>query len=326
MPPVPSPSPAANGRFVGRVGANLYKDGSIYRFSGVNKYGLAGGPQVQQCGIARDSAGFARSLDATFAALVQMQVKVLRLWAFQTYAGPTGLDFTELDAVVARASANHIQVILTLENHWKDCTLPGLDKTDAFYQSGYKTPQGGYALSMVDYVKAIASHFRDEPAILMWQLMNEAQATDARALQNFAADLAGRIKAVDANHLVSVGTAACGQPGTVGADFRALHSDPNIDVVEGHDYGFDSQADPQCLADDYAAAQALHKPFFVGESGIKVTVPQRAPLMAAKMATAAKKGYAGYLIWEYGTDPEYGFGTAAGDPMTDVMVQAGSLF
>ena len=322
---VPTPVPSA---FVTRQGAVLMDGNAPFRFVGVNYYPLAGGPLASQCSMAADSNTFANHVRDTFAQLQAMQAKVVRLWAFQNYAGPQGNDFSDLDVVLQAAKEAHMHVVLTLENQWKDCTLPNDYRPADFYASGYKTPQGGYTLSYLDYTKKIVAHYKDDPTVLMWQLMNEAESADPASMQSFAAIMAGVIKGIDRNHLVSMGTLACGgQPGTDPNNYRALHSDPNIDVLELHDYGNPQEAQPSCWVDDMAVAQALGKPLFVGESGIDVTQgfskDERASLLAAKMQANVSGGGVGYLIWSYGdADPTYGFSCSDGDPLCNTLKQA----
>jgi endo-1,4-beta-mannosidase len=192
-----------------------------------------------------NAQAYAQELSATLSGMAMLGGTVARCWAFQANAGPGGDDFTVLDQVVAAARAQGIRLVLTLENQWTACTQPAsANKDPAWYQTGYKSPYGTYTRSYVDYVRAVVQHFASEPQILMWQLMNEAECTDAAALRAFAIDVATVIKSLDANHLVSVGTLACGQNGVSGSDYQALHADPHIDILEAHDYGNESQAIP----------------------------------------------------------------------------------
>ena len=301
--------------FLARSGSHLTLAGQPYRFTGASNYRLAGGPSASQCYVGNHSAAdYEKSLDGIFQDAAASGISVLRLWAFQSFAGASGRDFSNFDAVVSRAKQHGLRVILTLENQWKDCTLPGTTARKASWYAGEYAQNYGYALSFPDYVRAIVGHFKDEPTVAFWQIMNEAESTDAGALQRFAAHIAGLIKSIDSQHLVSFGTLACGQYGTDPANYRLLHADANIDILEAHDYGAENVAMPACLAANLQVAQALNKPFFIGESGIDASRfqsdAQRAGLFAAKMRAAAGAGVAGYLIWSYQLgqeDPQFGF-------------------
>ena len=70
-------------------------------------------------------------------------------------------------------------------------------------------------------MKEIVTRYRNEPTILAWQLMNEAEtkhdlsssctANGASILRGWAADVSTLVKSIDANHLVSLGTLGGGQ-------------------------------------------------------------------------------------------------------------------
>ena len=68
-----------------------------------------------------------------------------------------------------------IKLILTLDDNWGDCTFPGSIKDTNWYTSGYKNVQQGYKKSFPDYVTAIVTHFKNEPAIGVWEIMNEGK-------------------------------------------------------------------------------------------------------------------------------------------------------
>ena len=125
---------------------------------------------------------------------------------------------------------------------------------------------------------------------------------------------------------MTLGTIGCGQPGTVGDNFRQLYADPNIDVVEAHDYLYPNDALSACMSSAFAAATALNKPFFIGEAGIDLTQSgisrqARGPLMRAKMLKGAQMGFAGYLLWGYSDHDEatFGFTNTDNDPLPAVL-------
>lgn len=237
-------------------------------------------------------------------------VTVVRFWAFQEFTA-SGTDFSQLDKLLSLAEDYDIKLVPVLENQWSSCTAGGY-KYDTWYQSGYLSPYGGYPISYKDYVGQIVSRYKDDPRILMWQLMNEAEGedtsgnSDVQALYNFALDMSAYVKSIDPNHLVSLGTMGGGQPGTQGGDYRWIHSIPSIDLLEYHDYD-----EPVSFSADLAQrvedSLALKKPLFVGESGIKsncsepdcLSPDQRAALFDAKMTAAFDNGVSGYMIWSY---------------------------
>ena len=294
------------GVFVTANGRNLELDGVPFVFMGVNIWGAASDQAVFDCGA--EDSNHAAYLDRNFSALQDRGVNVVRFFAFQSFAGG-GSDLTPIERVLDAARAHNIRVIPVLGNQFADCDyFPsyassfGFIKDTEWYNTGYRTRQSGYAMPYREYVQKVVEAFKDDPAILMWQLMNEAQVSnlsdeDGAVLRGFVSDVSGLIKSIDPNHLVSVGTHATGQPGTQGPSNRALHEIATVDIVEAHDYGDD--ADPLPGYPDHrwntiwgamSDAVDVNKPFFIGEAGILAgdasscgyNPEQRADLLAEK--------------------------------------------
>ncbi|KQC36972.1 cellulase family glycosylhydrolase [Frankia sp. ACN1ag] len=323
-------------QFVTRSGAQLKLGGQPFRFIGFNyfdaaatdRYTCAWWPRVSDADLDRDFRFLHEQAGAT----------VVRFWAFQTYT-QGGTDFSGVDRVIRAARANGMRVMPVLENEWGDCTTAATRtdskaayQGDTWFGQGYRVPFGNATLSYRDYVSRIVTHYRDEPTILGWTMMNEAE-TSARddqnrpALVGFAGDIAGVIKSADPRHLVSVGSQSNGAPGASGPDFAAVYGLANIDFTEVHDWsawGSDTEAlpgsakdgslpattSPQCapvrgapLACSFASAQQLGKPLIVGEAGIAAGDAagreRRADLLAAKVRAAFHNGASGYLIWQF---------------------------
>jgi mannan endo-1,4-beta-mannosidase len=329
----------ADPRFVGAANGELWLEGARFRFVGANRYDVtsfAPGSGKFHCGNAYDDA----DVDALFAQLQTMGATVLRTWAFQSFT-LGGSDFTTLDRAIAAARAHDVKLIFTLENQWSDCTEPdpagaGGAKSATWYATGYFTDAlGRYALPYRDYARLVVARYRDEPAIAMWQLVNEAECADGAALLGFASDMASVVKSADGNHLLSLGTIGSGQPGTAGAAYRALHALDGIDVVEAHDYGDEETALPGAIAADQQTATALGKPFFIGEAGIaapapmyKYTFAQRAALFDAKLAAHWPAGTDGFLIWSFWdlqSDNAQGWDFSPTDPLAAVVAKYAAM-
>ena len=236
--------------------------------------------------------------------------------------------------MIGYARQYNLKIIPVLENQWADCTEGGR-KESAWYADGYNRPYGGYPLSYRDYVQRIVTRYKDEPVILLWQMMNEAESEDAAALYDFTADISQLIASLDQNHLISLGTIGRGQSGTDNQNFALLHRIETIDVVEAHDYNREQEAWPSSgyhsIDRAWRTAQDLGKPFFIGEAGIRVdedvSEAERAGLFEAKLQAAAEHGVAGYLIWQWDNlEENYGRGCAEGghcvtegDPLLEVI-------
>lgn len=334
-----APGRASGPGFVTANGRQLRLDGRPYRFIGTNRYNLLtlGGFPYRGCGdwwTEGDIASWLAELKT------HTNSNAIRLWAFQLFTADAS-DFSRLDFVLNEAAKHDMKVIPVLENQWDACTAGG-NKLDTWYGTGYKAPYGSYSLAYhdpasppavpTDYVGKIVSRYKDDARVLMWQMMNEAEIPGSaggcgasQTLRDFAVDVSAYIKAIDANHLVSLGTIGGGQCGASGAEYQDLHAIPTVDVCEYHDYG---EATSPLPGDQWNGLQvridqcsALNKPLFIGESGIHAcgyaggppcshplcdapntcyTQQERATFFQAKMNVFLNtNGGVGYAFWIY---------------------------
>jgi len=294
--------------FVTRNGQKLLLNGQPFRFIGVNRFNLlTTDTPYHGC----EEGWSQQNLDAYFAEMQSLHITALRFWAFQSFT-ENGTDFSRFDYLVSLAQKYHIFLIPVLENQWPDCTQ-GDYKYNTWYQSGYLSPYGNYQLSYKDYVSLVITRYKDNPYILMWQLMNEAESKnennnpDPEALYNFALDMSAYVKSIDANHLVSLGTIGENQPGTDDTNYTNLYSISTIDILEIHDYWQEATPLPSFIVQHIADAATLDKPIFIGEAGIQTgcaqrncySLQQRAILFQAKMDAFFGDNGNGYLIWSY---------------------------
>jgi mannan endo-1,4-beta-mannosidase len=329
--------------FVQASGGILTLNGQPYRFTGINIYNAA-----NASGCWYSMAGGSTLDDSLSAISAAGGPKVMRAWFFQGLATTSGArDWTAFDHTLAVAAAHGTRVIVTLANQWPDCDGldggPGRYKDDAWYANGYKQvdPLSG-TVSYRDWVAEIVARYKDDPTILAWQLMNEAEvkpsessstcsANAAALLKNFAADVSGLVKSIDPNHLVSLGTIGGGQCGTQGAEYKDVYSVPTIDLCEYHDYGSPNTPMP---GDAYNGLQVrlnqcqeLGKPLFVGETGITAPGEASSPAVRAadfrsKFARQFAGGVAGELVWAWDKDGSVGsYDIGPGDPTLAVLDQ-----
>ena len=301
-PAVPQPEDPG---FVTVRDGRLYLGGERFRFVGVNVYSLASFPPGSGkyfCGRAHSDRDVAEIMSEVAA----MGGGVIRLSAYQAFT-EGGTDFSRLDLIVSEARRHGLRLILTLENQWSDCTAGGYKRPD-WYRSGYRSPYGGYPLSFVDYVRLIVSRYRDEPAILMWQVMNEAEsvtgwgAAAPAELLAFAGHMAALVKSLDHRHPLSLGTNSIDRPGTDRDDFSALADVVAVDVIDAHDYDDELEPLPGDVREALVIAGLAGKPFFIGEVGIQsppFSRERRSELTRRKLEAAWNADVDGILIWSY---------------------------
>jgi len=346
----PSPAgvavPSVAGGFVGRDGTNFTLSGQPFRFVGFNLYDAANTDRYSCVWWQRYSEA---ELDSAFGAMHdQAGATVVRFWAFQSYTAG-GTDWSGLDRVLRLAAKHDLKVLPVLEDGPGYCGL----QTPPWSNAGRERWQGngswydqawrrefrydGYALSLPDYIDRIVARYKDNPTILGWMLMNEADTNNAAGLYTFARVLTAQIKAIDPRHLVTLGSQSSGPPATAGANFLRVYGLPTIDFAEGHDYpywaGGDGETMPlpgspdggRSLPDPRSAAcldmsgtpgramvgcalaqslRILGKPFVMGEAGVQsdataTAQTRRTQLLGAKMDAFFANGGSGYIIWQW---------------------------
>ena len=353
-PPTAQVAEAAIGpSFVTRSGSQLMLDGHEYRFSGANIYSAN---SDGWCGPEYTDA----ELEEAFEEIGQGGPAVVRSWFFQPLAarkdaGVTHMwtgtrDWTRFDRMLALANQHDIRVIATLTDNWGECGGAGGTKPGSWYAGGYNDPlpalQDNYdhVVSYRDWVQEVVNRYHDDPTVLMWQLVNEAEVDldappgcqggdeNGLALQAFAQDVSDLIRSLDPNHLISLGTIGGGQCGTESYLYEWIHDLPNIDVCEVHDY--DQLADmPGDVFNGMMVrieqCRDLNKPLFVGEVGlipttVGSTFEDRAAKLRSKILRQSAEGVVGFLSWAYmrtGSTID-NFDIGPGDPIMEVIAEA----
>ncbi len=339
--------------FVTRSGTELRIGDAPFRFVGFNLYDAAASDGYACSPSTRldDDA-----LDEAMRSIHDAGGTVVRFWAYQTYTAG-GTDFSGVDRVLDAARAHDLRVLPVLEDGPGDCSTgeSGVALSavgdGSWYAEGYRVPLGSAAVSYREYVRRIATHYRDDPTVAAWSLVNEAETTQrdadgASVLVDFARDVAGVVHAADPHHLVTLGTQSNGAPGASGADFADVYGLPGLDFAEAHDwgsYGSDTDAMPGATADGalpsvaecqptdariacaFVLARELDKPLVIGEAGIAAddegSRETRAAAFAAKAAAAFEAGASGYLLWQLNVVDTDGYGVLVGsdDPAFGVL-------
>ncbi|MGI9106574.1 MAG: glycoside hydrolase 5 family protein [Pyrinomonadaceae bacterium] len=251
--------------------------------------------------------------------------------------------FVHLDRVLAEAARHQLRVQLCLTNWWRDTggvtqylRWAGVgDAADEAQPFGINIERAMLFYTNEEtrrlyrqHVERIVSRrntvtgvlYRDDPTILAYELMNEAQGLPGRWQERRAwvAEMSAYVKSLDANHLVT--------PGTWGYrsafERRAWleeHRLPAIDFADVHNYprdDLDSFVDsPQALGEFVtnraAAAFSLNKPFVMGEFGMGPEGYRgfsQVEWYRAYFAHSVQNGAAGAIFWILTPDPRRGYG------------------
>lgn len=318
-------------QFVTKSGTELMVNGSSLRLIGYNWHWMGMG-----CPAPTDV-----EIDTTFALVKNAsRGNVIRTAFYQS--GSNNGAYSDFDRYIKYAKSNGLYIVPILANQLPNCEPSTGTKTDYWYQSGYKQPDSGYALSFRNYAIQLAQHYANESTIAFWQLVNEPDtetcgAAGAQILRNFADDMTTAIKAVDPHHLVDLGVLGrCAGNNT--ADYSTVVGG-QVDLCDvWHDYGQVATPLPSQIQQRLSICQSLNKPSFVGESGIcsDITADQtcsgtvtttslhlRATLFAAKLKSGLRAGLAGYMIWNKADQSDQD-NVGPGDPIESMMAQYAS--
>jgi endo-1,4-beta-mannosidase len=314
---------------VTRSGTALTLGGQPYAFTGLNIYNAN---SRNNCWY---SMGFNDNVLSNTLGQIGAGQEAFRAWFYPDLAGtPQARDWSAFDHTLAVAAAHNMHVIAQLSGQGGDCgDYPkDVQKYEPWYAVGYKTPEAS-GQSYRDWVASVVARYANNPTILAWQLVGEAEdpidasgkcsATAGQTMRAFVDDVGGLIKSLDRNHLVNLSTIGSGQCGTSGADYQYVHASPYVDLCEYHDYGNPTVVLPgdkwNGMQQRINECHALNKAFFVGEIGIDRSDPDRAAKLAAKLAGQFAAGSVGELIWDWNDGREWhpvsGFDIGPGDPV-----------
>ncbi len=353
-PPTEPPTPGPSDSFVQVNNSNFVLDGNVMRFAGTNAYYL---PNYEKLNPA--------VVDRAMNIFQDTGITVIRMWGFydgydcgysqhdssenviQTSPGVYSESaLVDLDNVIAKGKERGIGFIIPFVNYWDELggicqynTWAGASNPStnmAFFLSNSDTQQWfkdyiDMLLNRVNTVTGIA--YKDEPAIVAWQIMNEGRnsGADPTILRDWYQEMAQYIKSIDPNHLVSTGEEGFdeGTPSvySVGeySNTYALRANegtsyvlntaiPEIDFGSAHwypsEFGFGStinesllRAQRAWLNDHQAIAESNGKPFVMGEFGFPGWGDERVSTMYNALYEHAESiNLDGNLLWQLTAD------------------------
>ncbi|CAL9220340.1 unnamed protein product [Arabidopsis halleri] len=346
---------ASSDGFVSRKGIQFILNGKPFYANGFNAYWLAY--------EATDPATRFK-ITNVFQNATSHGLTIARTWGFRDgpldralQTGPGSYNeqtFQGLDFVIAEAKRVGIKLIIPFVNNWDDyggkkqyvdwgkSKGQKVSSVDDFYRNPLvKQFYKNHVKTMVNRVNTFTKvAYKDEPAIMAWQLMNEPQCgldPSGKTLMAWINEMAPYVKSVDSKHLLSTGLEGFygdSSPqrktslnpvaaNVLGTDFTANHNLDAIDFASLHSYpdlwfpNLDEKSRLdflikwlECHIED--AQNILRKPLILGEFGKPTTTPgytqaQRDAVFIATFDTiykSAQKGGpgAGALFWQVISD------------------------
>ena len=266
----PCPALPASSSFVSRQGGSLWLDQKPFRAAGANVYYLQGNlANAQQLGDAARLKQAREELDV----LVCLGLPVVRTWAFNERTAaedvasmmPGPNQFREegllaLDQAVAEVKERGLRVILTLSDNWayyggldRYASWVGKSHDDFFTDAQLKGFWKSYAARLLSRVNTVTGvRYRDEPAILAWEIGNEYRCHSCAGTAKLHAALqeqATYLASLGPSQLIADGGEGFDdQPsgwglsnsypvsGGEGASFSTLSSIPELDLLSFHVY------------------------------------------------------------------------------------------
>lgn len=204
--------------FVKNTGGQFTIDGKPFKYVGCNMYSLAWEKSETTDKMLQDAAkeGFT----------------VVRFWADKRTTP------AKMQEILDACAKYGLKVIPVLANHW--ALKPAENPNDQWYREGYKK-------EYLPAAETMARMFKDRPEVMLWELINEPETHTFENIQSFTQDVSTRLKALDPNHMVSIGTIG-GVVDRFGsqisrvstANYKKLSAIPTLDALSIHDYSYDA--------------------------------------------------------------------------------------
>lgn len=348
--------------FIYAEGEKFYIDGEPFYFAGTNAYDLFTIGDSSSSSTIEDICNkymYPKEIEARIKEMADNGVKVIRTWGFSNeswhgfetapgkYVEP---QFMLFDYIMYCAKKYDVKVIITLENYWEaygginqKLQWAGLsggshkDKAQFFTNEKCKQWYKNYAehfINRTNYFTGVK--YKDDPTIFAWDLMNEPRYQDVSSTENtqgitlrkWVDEMAGYIKSLDPNHMVTVGIEGHESRYRFGGDegnpFVYIQQSPYIDFCSAHPYPDEYWASltPEKNADLMRAwikdaHEVVGKPFVVGEFNVHSSLPydKYEAYWRSVYDVIDEEGAAGGLFWEFNTRKLSEFTVMAGDPI-----------
>jgi mannan endo-1,4-beta-mannosidase len=262
--------------------------------------------------------------------------------------------FVHLDRVLVEAARNNLRVQLCLTNWWRDTggvtqylKWAGIEDAaddarpygiNVAHAMQFYTNETTRRLYREHVEKIVARRntitgqlYRDDPVIMGYELMNEAQAPTGRWAERRAwvAEMSAYIKSLDPDHLVTPGTWGY-RSAVERREWLEEHRLPDVDFCDVHNYPRDDldsyvdslQALGEFIDNRAAASLSLNKPLVLGEFGMGPEGYEgitEAEWFRAYFERAAQSGIGGAMFWILTPDPRRGYGVSYTTPRDEAV-------
>jgi hypothetical protein len=291
-------APATADALVGTHGTEFVRDGSSFRFIGVNLRGLAHYETSQYPHASkRDQLKQVREMGANVVRIflphkdVPVEVTQSRL---DSLLGLLRDEFPEIYLIVALTDLyiNSQHRPQGDDDFYKTHTDPDGRQWTLL---GREWIEGGYKVNYLPFVETIVTAFKNRPRILAWDIGNELKLPEAKGIFiDFNHAVAKRIKQLDPRHLVTTGMMSTRHAGLQAKGQERLYKSEHIDFVTSHIYNA-AYGD-----DDSALAAKLNKPFLVEEAGFDAEHGvDRSERILQDMDVMFGRGARGYMQWAF---------------------------
>lgn len=274
---LPSYAPAGRGDFVRLQDGKFVVNGMQFRVRGVNYYPMRA-PWRRFLGET-DLTAAAQELDLIAGA--RLNTIRIFLWYDALFECPgSGLvpikgAFERLDGIIRLAAQRNMRVLVTL-NDLPDLTVRPL----------YTNPEATVAQTMF-----LVTRYKDEPAILAWDLRNEGDIDYTRyqqapgAVLKWLRETSLQVRAIDTNHLITAGWLSNPLSTDAAVDFFSFHHWSAGEAIAGR------------VADIRAASS---KPILLEEVGYNTwsgDVNGQAAKLHSAISAADRAGMLGWMVW-----------------------------
>jgi tetratricopeptide (TPR) repeat protein len=274
---LPVYTPAGKGDFVRLQDGKFVVGGLPFRVRGVNYYPVRA-PWRRFLGET-DLAVAAKELDLIAGA--RLNTLRIFLWYDAMFECPaSGLvpikgAFERLDGIIRLAAQHNMRLIITLH-----------DLPDLTVRPLYTHPETSVAQTMF-----IVTRYKDEPAILAWDLRNEGDIDYTRykqapsAVLSWLRETSAQVRSIDHNHLITAGWLSNPLVTDAAVDFFSFHHWTDGNAIAGR------------VADIRAVSQ---KPILLEEVGYNTwsgDVDGQTAKLRSAIGAADRAGMLGWVVW-----------------------------